>query len=166
VRSLVAIGAPTHALTAAERRSVHLLRWLYGILGPASVRRPLVAALIGPDADPVDAAIIYDAFTRAGRRGMFDAISWLSLDRADLTPTLRQLTTPTLLVANGNDPMWTVSAATAAIEGHPQAALALTPGSGHIGPLLQAPATIGDLVLDVWRDPSAAVSRHRQSLPA
>jgi pimeloyl-ACP methyl ester carboxylesterase len=97
---------------------------------------------------------------------MFDAIKWLSLNRPDLTPTLRQLTTPTLLVTNNGDPMWTVDAATTAIADHPHAGLTLTPGRGHVGPLLQAPAAVADIVLDVWCDPTAAVARHRVSLPA
>jgi len=161
VRSLVAIGTPTRALTPAERRSVTLLRWLYGILGPAPVRRPLVAALIGPGATPADAAVVADAFSRAGRRGMFDAINWLSLARPDLTPTLRGLVTPTLLTTNAEDSMWTVDAAAAAVADNAHAALALTPGRGHVGPLLQAPAALASLVAEVWADPAAAVRRHR-----
>jgi pimeloyl-ACP methyl ester carboxylesterase len=166
VRSLVAIGAPTHALTAAERRSVTLLRWLYGALGPAPVKRPLVAALIGPDAAPADAAVITEAFSRAGRRGMFDAISRLSLARPDLTPTLRGLTIPTLLITNADDPMWTLDAAAAAVADNQNVALALTPGRGHIGPLLQAPAAVADLVIEVWSDPVAVISGRRTASTA
>jgi hypothetical protein len=61
--------------------------------------------------------------------------------------------------------MWTMNAAATAIAEHPDAALALTPGCGHIVPLLQAPATIVDLVVEVWSDPVAAVARHRAALP-
>jgi hypothetical protein len=90
---------------------------------------------------------------------MHDAIGWLSLDRPDLEPVLRGLSTPTLLTTNVDDQMWTVEAARAAVTGHPSAAVANTPGRGHVGPLLQAPAAVADLVLEVWTDPASAVAQ-------
>ena len=163
VRSLVAIGAPVHALTPDERRTVRLLRTLYGLFGTAPVTRPLVSALIGPGAEPADAAVVAGAFRRAGWRGMHDAIGWLSLDRPDLEQVLRGLLVPTLLTTNVDDQMWTVEAAQAAVAGHRCAAVAVTPGRGHVGPLLQAPAAIADLVLQVWADPMSAVTQRAAS---
>jgi pimeloyl-ACP methyl ester carboxylesterase len=155
-RSLVAIGAPVHALTDAERRRVRLLTALYRLAGPGAVIKPLVDALLGPKAraeDPEGAAIVGGAFRRAERRAMVDAIRWLSLGRPDLTPVLDRLETPTLLTTNADDPMWTVAAAQAAAANLRNGALAILPGSGHIGPLLQAAPDVVALLTEFWRDP-------------
>ena len=155
-RSLVAIGAPVHALTDAERRRVRLLAALYRAAGPGAVVKPLVDALLGPKAradDPEGAAIVAGAFRRAERRGMFDAIRWLSLGRPDLTPVLDRLETPTLLTTNADDPMWTIAAAQAAAAHLRNGALAILPGSGHIGPLLQAAPDVAATLTAFWRDP-------------
>ena len=141
---------------AAERRRVRLLTALYRLAGPGAVIKPLVDALLGPKAraeDPEGAAIVAGAFRRAKRRAMFDAIRWLSLGRPDLTPVLDRLETPTLLTTNADDPMWTIAAAQAAAARLRNGALAILPGSGHIGPLLQAAPDVVALLTAFWRDP-------------
>ena len=169
-RSLVALGAPVHALTDAERRRIRLLAVLYLAAGPGAVVKPLTDALLGPKAraeDPEGAAIVAGAFRRAKRRGMFDAIRWLSLRRSDLTFALDRLETPTLLATNADDAMWTVAAAQTAAAHLRNGALAILPGSGHIGPLLQAAPDLVTLLTAFWRDPQAVIARHRtqQSSP-
>jgi pimeloyl-ACP methyl ester carboxylesterase len=161
-RSLAALGAPVHALTGAERRKVRLLAALYLAAGPGAVVKPLTDALIGAGArteDPEGAAIVAGAFRRAERRGMFDAIRWLSLRRPDLGPVLSQLETPTLLTTNADDAMWTVTAARSAAGRLRNGGLAILPGSGHVGPLLQAAPDVVSLVTGFWRDPQATVTR-------
>jgi pimeloyl-ACP methyl ester carboxylesterase len=170
-RSLVALGAPVHALTSAERRRIRLLAALYLTAGPGAVVKPLTDALLGPKTrteDPEGAAIVAGGFRRAERRGMFDAIRWLSLRRTDLGPVLGRLETPTLLTTNADDVMWTVAAARAAAAHLRNGALAILPGSGHIGPLLQAAPEVVTLVTAFWRDPQATITRHRtqESSPA
>jgi pimeloyl-ACP methyl ester carboxylesterase len=163
-RSLIAIGAPVHALSDADRRRTRLLAALYRIAGPGPVASPLVDALLGPKAraeDPEGAAIVAGAFRRAERRGMFDAIRWLSLRRRDLTPVLDRLETPTLLTTGPDDPMWTTAAARAAAAHLRNGALVILPGSGHIGPLLQAAPAVATLVTEFWHDPQATIARHR-----
>ena len=164
-RTLTAIGAPVHALTPPERRRVALVASLYRIGGPVRpVVNPLVDALLGPQArtdDPPGAAIVADAFRRADRRGMYAAIRWVSLDRPDLTPVLDTISTPTLLTTSAHDPMWTTSNARAAAGHLTQGALVILPGAGHIGPLLQAPSDVAELVTRFWRDPTAQLGHHR-----
>jgi pimeloyl-ACP methyl ester carboxylesterase len=163
-RSLVAIGAPVHALGDADRRRTWLLAALYRIAGPGPVVNPLVDALLGPKApaqDPEGTAIVAGAFRRAERRGMFDAIRWLSLRRPDLTPVLGRSGTPTLLTTGPDDPMWTTAAARAAAAQLRDGALVILPGSGHIGPLLQAAPAVVSLVTAFWHDPQATIARHR-----
>lgn len=171
-RSLVAIGAPIHALSSADRRRTRLLSTLYRLLGARPVVNLLVDALLGPHArtqDPDGAAIVADAFRRADRRGMYDAIRWLSLHRRDLTAVLDQIATPTLLTTGLDDPMWTVEAARTAATQLPNGALAILPGAGHIGPLLQATPEVNELVTAFWADPSGTVAvlgaHHDQRLP-
>ena len=162
--SLIAIGAPVHALSAAEHRRIWLLALLYRAAGPGAVVKPLVDALLGPKAraqDPEGAAIVAGAFRRAERRGMSDAIRWLSLGRRDLTPELDRLGTPTLLTTGPDDPMWTTAAARAAVGHLRNGALVILPGSGHIGPLLQAAPAVAGLVTEFWRDPQATIAQHR-----
>lgn len=163
-RSLIALGAPVHPLSDADRRLIRLLSWVYRIAGPGPVINPLVDALLGPKAraqDPESAAIITGAFRRAERRGMFDAIRWLSLRRRDLTPELGLLPTPALLTTNPDDPEWDTAAASAAAARLRDGALVILPGSGRIGPLLQAAPAVADLVTAFWRDPHATIARHR-----
>ncbi len=160
-RSLVALGAPVQALARAERRRIRLLAALYLVAGPGAVVRPLTDALLGPKAraeDPEGAAIVADGFRRAERRGMFDAVRWLSLRRTDLGPALGRLEVPTLLATNTDDAMWTVSAAESAAGRLRHGALAILPGSGHIGPLLQAAPDVVALVTEFWRDPQATIA--------
>jgi pimeloyl-ACP methyl ester carboxylesterase len=166
-RTLTAIGAPVHALTPPERRKVTLAASLYRVFGPVRpVVTPLVDALLGPQArteDPAAAAIVADAFRRASRRGMYAAIRWASLDRPDLTPVLDTISTPTLLTTGAHDPMWTVGNARAAAGHLSDGALVILPGAGHIGPLLQAPSDVTELVTRFWHDPAAQLARHRDA---
>ena len=92
---------------------------------------------------------------------MSDAIRWLSLRRRDLTPALDRSGTPTLLSTGPDDPMWTTAAARAAAAHLRNGALVILPGSGHIGPLLQAAPAVVTLVTAFWRDPQATITRHR-----
>jgi pimeloyl-ACP methyl ester carboxylesterase len=163
-RSLVAVGAPVHALSPADRRRTMLLAALYRIAGPRAVVRPLVDALLGPRAradDPEGAAIVADAFRRAERRGMYAAIRWLSLRRPDLTQILDSLGTPTLLTTGTSDPMWTTTSARAAAAHLTRGALVILPGAGHVGPLLQAAPAVIELVTAFWQDPDATVTNQR-----
>jgi pimeloyl-ACP methyl ester carboxylesterase len=163
-RSLVAIGAPVHALAPTDRRRTVLLAALYRMGGPQPVINPLVDALLGPRAraeDPEGAAIVADAFRRAERRGMYAAIRWLSLHRPDLTEVLDGLGTPTLLTTGADDPMWTVANARAAAAHLSRGALVILPGAGHIGPLLQAAPAVAELVTAFWRDPDTTLANQR-----
>jgi pimeloyl-ACP methyl ester carboxylesterase len=159
-RTLTAIGAPIHAYSDADRRRTRLLAMLYLAAGPRPVSGLLVDALLGPLAraeDPAGAAVVADAFARADRRGMYDAIRWLSLRRGDLTAVLDRLETPTLLTTGANDPMWTATDARASAAHLRNGALAILPGAGHVGPLLQAAPQVAQLVTAFWRDPQRAI---------
>jgi len=166
-RTLTAIGAPIHALSDADRRRTRLLSLLYRAGGPRLVAGLLVEALLGPGAranDPDGAAIVADAFGRAERRGMYDAIRWLSLGRRDLTPVLDRLDTPTLLTTGPDDPMWTTAAARDAAAHLRTGALAILPGAGHVGPLLQAAPDVTELVTAFWREPDRTIATQRRAV--
>jgi pimeloyl-ACP methyl ester carboxylesterase len=169
-RSLVAIGAPVHALSPADRRQTILLSWLYRLAGPLPpLVNLLVDGLLGSRArteDPEGAALVANAFRRADRHGMYAAIRGVSVGRPDLTPVLDRLATPTLLTTGTNDPMWTVANARAAAAHLANGALVILPGAGHIGPLLQAAPAVAELVGGFWRDPAATVAHHRRSVTA
>ena len=167
-RTLTAIGAPIHAYSDTDRRRTRLLSLLYRAGGPRLVSNLLVDALLGPHAraqDPAGAAIVADAFARAERRGMYDAIRWLSLHRPDLTDTLDRLDTPMLLTTGPDDPMWTTTAARAAAAHVRTGALVILPGAGHVGPLLQASAELAELLTAFWRDPEATITAQDSAPP-
>lgn len=160
-RTLTAIGAPIHAYSDADRRRTRLLSLLYLAAGPRPVSGLLVDALLGPRAraeDIAGAAVVADSFARAERRGMYDAIRWLSLRRRDLTDILDTLVTPTLLTTGPDDPMWTTTAARAAATHLRTGAAVILPGAGHVGPLLQAAPQVAQLVTAFWRDPQGTIN--------
>ena len=160
-RSLMAIGAPIPALSGVERRRIQLLATLFLVGGPRLVLRPLLDALVGPAIRAEDrdgAAIVADAFTRAGHLGMYDAVRWLSLRRTDLTPVLERLDTPTLLVTAKTDPMWTIPATQAAAAHLRHGTIAIVPGDGHIGPLLEATPELANLITAFWREPGTTIT--------
>jgi len=166
-RTLMAIGAPVHPLTIKERRRIQLLAALYLVGGPRPVLRPLVDALVGPATraeDPAGAAIVARAFTRAGHLGMYDAVRWLSLRRLDLTPVLDRLDTPTLIATARDDPMWTIPAAQAAATQLRNGTMAILPGAGHVGPLLQATPAAANLITSFWREPDITMATQRATL--
>jgi hypothetical protein len=43
--------------------------------------------------------------------------------------------------------------------------LVILPGTGHIGPLLQAPDELADLTIAFWRQPAQVAARHRVRSP-
>jgi pimeloyl-ACP methyl ester carboxylesterase len=164
IRSLIAVGAPIHSLGPADRRRTQLLAVLYRIVGARPLAAMLTDVLVGPDArrsDPTGAAIVADAFRRANRRAMHTAIASLSLSRPDLAPMLKAIATPVLITTGHNDPMWSVAEAQAATRDLPHAATVVQPGAGHIGPLLQAPEALIDLVTAFWRNPAQTVAGHK-----
>jgi pimeloyl-ACP methyl ester carboxylesterase len=168
-RTLMAIGAPVHALTVGERRRIRLLSALYLVGGPRPVLRPLLDALVGPATrveDPDGVALVAHAFARAGRLGMYDAIRWLSLRRPDLTPVLDRLDTPTLLVTAQDDPMWTVSAAQTAAAHLRHGTMTIVPGAGHIGPMLSRTPAAADLITAFWREPGITITARRAEIAA
>jgi pimeloyl-ACP methyl ester carboxylesterase len=164
-RSLIAIGAPVHAPTPSDRRRTALLSVLYLVGGARSVSNVLVDALLGPEArsqDPDGARIVANAFARARRRQMYQAIRWLSLERRDLTHVLDRIGAPTLITTGANDPMWTVENAKDAAAHLRQGSLIILPGAGHVGPLLQAAPAVVDLVKAFWLDPAGTVTAKRR----
>ncbi len=168
-RTLLAVGAPVHALSPRERRRIRMLSALYLLAGSQPVVRPLVDALLGPAAradDPDGAAIVARAFKRAGRVGMYDAIRWLSLRRPDLTPVLERLDTPTLLITGQDDRMWTVPAVRAAAAHLRHGAMSVLPGAGHLGPLFHRTPEATDLITAFWRGPDATITTLRATMAA
>ena len=161
-RSLMTIGAPVHAPSAKDRRQIRVLAAVYLVGGPRPVLRPLVDALVGSGSGPENsgsAAVVTSAFTRAGRLGMYDAVRWLAPSRPDLTPVLDRLEIPTLLATGADDPLWTVAAARAAAGHLRNGAMAVLPGAGHVGPLLEAsPTAAANLITTFWRDPDATIT--------
>lgn len=167
-RTLTAIGAPINAYSTEDRRKTALLMQLYRIAGPGPVTNLLVDVLLGPAAradDPDGAAIVAEAFRRADRTAMYDAVRWLSIPRRDLTPVLDRLDTPTVLTTGPDDPMWTTADARAAAAHLRNGALVILSAAGYVGPLLQAAPEVVELVTAFWADPQGTVAARRETVP-
>jgi hypothetical protein len=164
VPSLVAIGAPVHALGDADRRRIRLLAALYRIAGSGPVVNPLLDALLGPKAAPRTPRALPSSPAPSAARSAA-ACSTRSAGSACAAPTSPRCSadpgTPTLLNTGPHDPMWTTGAARAGAAQLRDGALVILFGSGHIGPLLQAAPAVVTLVNAFWRDPQATIARHR-----
>ena len=111
IRSLIAVGAPIHALGPADRRRTQLLAVLYRIVGARTLAAMLTDVLVGPDARRSTRRAPRSWPTPSGghRRAIHAAIASLSLSRPDLAPMLKAIATPVLITAGHNDPMWSVA---------------------------------------------------------
>ena len=156
-RTLITIGTPIHALTATERPKIAALVALYRRTGPIGpLVKPVVAALLGPQANKVDpeaAHLVADAFRRPGRQGMYLAVRSALLNRQDLTAAFSTLTIPALVVAGSDDPLWTPTAAHTAAKLAPNATTAVVEGAGHVAPLLHAALELSDHINTFWTRP-------------
>lgn len=167
VRSLVTIGTPVRALNVAERRQIAVLLPIYRLIGPVlPVVRALGNALLGARCDPRDARLVADAFRRANRAGMANAVRSASLGRPDITDVLPNVVAPTLMVTGQDDTMWTPAEARDAAAQLPSGACVIVPGAGHVAPLLQSAAAMIELIEVFWRDPAAFVAREAQAIAA
>jgi pimeloyl-ACP methyl ester carboxylesterase len=165
-RTLTAIGAPMPGFGDRERRLIRLLARLYRVGGPRAVMGPVLDSMLGPKArteDPVAAALVEAAVRRADRRGMYDALHWIHLNRRDLTPLLETIKTPTLFTTGPDDPYWTVAQAGRAAARMSNGARAVLPGAGHVGPLFRAPAELVELVRAFWANPLDTVAACREA---
>lgn len=155
IRSLVAIGSPTHALGAhggSERRKVQLLSVLYGLLGPIP---PITGAVLGAlltdrtrAGDEEACAIVREGFGGPPRRAMVLAARSFALDRPDLGDAAARIVAPVLFLATSDRGEWTPEQAAAVAAGMPDARAAAVPGRGI--PPLEAPRETLEEILAFW----------------
>jgi pimeloyl-ACP methyl ester carboxylesterase len=151
IKSLVTVGTPVQALTAAERRNIVPLVALYRALGPV---RPLVKgvekALLGSRYLPADGKVISAPLRRAERKGMHNAMHSVMLARPDLLDVLPNVKVPTRFVAVKDDPLAPVDKAEAAAALLPHGSTTVVPGGGHVAPLLQSAPLLGSIITTFW----------------
>ncbi|MGA7986938.1 MAG: alpha/beta hydrolase [Candidatus Dormiibacterota bacterium] len=153
-RTLVTIGTPIQALRASERRQIAALVALYRVVGPIgplvkAVERGLLSSRTrATDPDAVD--IVACALNRADRRGMHTAMRSVMLARPDLTPTLSDIVTPTLIITGDELPSFSPSDARSATAQLPDGTAAVIAGTRHLAPL-EAARSVAELVIAHWR---------------
>lgn len=154
VRSLIAIGAPTHKLAGAVRTKVQLLRPIYRVLGAVA---PITAAMLDAllsDAtrrdDPAAVEIVTGAFRAADRRGMSLAMRSFILERPDLHDESRAIAAPTLFVATDDRAEWTPAEAGAEVVHMRNATLVTLHGLRAL-PALESPDEVVAVVSGFWR---------------
>jgi pimeloyl-ACP methyl ester carboxylesterase len=154
VRSLIAIGAPTHKLAGAVRTKVKVLRPIYRVVGAVP---PITAAML--DAllsertrrdDPAAVEIVASAFRAANRRGMSLAMRSFILERPDLHDESRSIDAPTMFVVTDDRGEWTPAEAEAEVA-HMRNARSVTLHGGRALPALECPDEVVSVVSDFWR---------------
>jgi pimeloyl-ACP methyl ester carboxylesterase len=153
IRSLVTMGSPVAALSAAERRRIVPLVVAYGLLGPVGFIRSAVAdSLLTPAVRaqvPETEELVNDVLRRANRRGLGVVMRSVMLGRPDLTSLLPRIAAPTLLMVGDDDPMWTAVRARAAAAWLPNGGSVIISGSRHM-PALEAPDEVSRRILTFW----------------
>ena len=126
IRSLVTIGTPVQALSAAERVRTRLLLLVHRLLGPTSfIVDAVVETLLSPStrvSDPEAVAYVRRSFVEADPGRLRRAVVSISLHREDLAALLPEITVPTLMITGEQHSGWTPDRAAAAITTSPMAA--------------------------------------------
>ncbi len=152
-RSLVAIGTPVAAYTAAEARRTRLLLSLYRLLGPVGFIRSAVAeTLLAPatrERDPEAVDYVRAQIGGANRRRLRNAVVSISLGREDLTGRLPTIRVPTLFVTGADHGGFTPEQAYEAIALVPGGRCATVPDAAYLAPLEQ-PGEVARLVQAFW----------------
>ena len=156
VRSLIAIGSPTHHLTGAVRAKVLALKPVYRLLGPIPpVTGALLESLLSDSTragDPAAVETVASAFRAADRAGLAHAIRSFVLDRPDLHDEARSITAPTLFIATDDRGEWTPDEAADEV-GHMRNATLVTLHGGRALPALEAPDAVVGAVTSFWDRP-------------
>ena len=165
-RSLVTIGTPIEALTTPQARQVRMLLAVYRLTGPITpLVKPLCDALIGRSGDAQYKRLVAEAFRRAARAGMANAVRSISLHRPNLTADLAAVTAPTLFVAAADDPTWTPDDSRVAAAFLPNGQCEIVAGGGHVAALYEAPGAIVSLIQKFWRAAGDPVDRETHLCP-
>jgi pimeloyl-ACP methyl ester carboxylesterase len=153
VRSLCAIGAPTHRLGGFERVQVVTLRPVVRAFGFLPFVTGIIASSLLSDRvradDPEAVAVIVSGLRDLDRRGFDLALRSFVLGRPDLSAEARSLSIPALFAAGDDRSEWTAAQAQAVVEGMPNARVATLPGVRGIAPL-ETPAAVIALVREFW----------------
>ncbi|MGK5630175.1 alpha/beta fold hydrolase [Streptomyces sp. URMC 123] len=158
-RSVVAVATPVTGLGAAERAQTRVLAAVYRLVGP---RRPLVGAvtdvLLSPDSrrtDPEARRIVGEGLRRADRVGMHRAMHAMMLRRPDIGALLPLIEAPTLLLAGGEDAMWSPEDAARAARALRDGRSAVV-GGAHRLPALERPDEVVARLRAFWARTAAA----------
>ena len=158
IRTLVTAGTPVHPWARAVRLQTQLLLLpLYRLLGPvglisnAVVEGNLSTATRTHDALATD--LVRDAFARADRARMSNAIVSIGLRRKDLTPLLGSVQAPTLILTGADHPSWTPSQAESAAALLPHGSSGVVADAAYLLPL-EAPTDFTRRVRQFWAEHS------------
>jgi len=161
-RTLITVGTPVQAYDLKGRLELRVLLMIYRLLGPVRfIRDRVVEALLAPRTraeDPEAVELVRGCFGSADGKGLANAVVSISLHRADLTPELRSVRTPTLFVTGDQHSEWPLESAQEAARLAPNGAAALLSGTAYLGPL-EAPTAFSTLVREFWADPHATAAR-------
>ena len=162
IRSLVTIGTPVQALSAAERVQTRLLLLVHRLLGPTNfmvdaVVDTLLAAPTRAN-DPEAVALVRRSFVEADPGRLRNAVASISLHREDLDGLLPGITVPTLMITGEQHRGWTPAQGAAAITTMLDGHVAVVADAAYLVPLEQPAAVVG-LVRDFWASARAEAPR-------
>jgi pimeloyl-ACP methyl ester carboxylesterase len=153
IRTLTMIGTPVAALTPVERARTYLLLGLYRTTGASAVVvNGATAVLLSPHTrgnDRQAVTLVHECLRQADPRKLRNAISSVSLQRTDISDTLRQVTQPTLVITGADHHGFTPDQAVSACRLLPQGAVDVVPDAAYLAPL-EAPAAVADAITRFW----------------
>ena len=154
IRTLVAAGTPLHPWARAVRLQTQLLLLpLYRLLGPVGFISDAVVegnlSTTTRDRDPAATRLVRDAFARADRARMANAIRSVGLGRRDLTPLLGSIQAPTLFLTGSDHPDWTAEQVEAAAARVPHGSSGVVADAAYLLPL-EAPTAFSGWVREFW----------------
>ena len=101
------------------------------------------------DRDPAATGLVRDAFARADRARMANAIISIGLQRKDLAPLLGSVQAPTLILTGSDHPGWTPEQAESAAARMPHGSSGVVADAAYLLPL-EAPSAFSDWVRRFW----------------
>jgi pimeloyl-ACP methyl ester carboxylesterase len=152
-RTLVTMGTPIQALSLRAQIQTRFLLAAYRLLGPARlIRKGVADVLLSPATrahDPDAVHLVHDCIASADRKGLRNAVTSISLRRADATPLLQRIPVPTLFITGADHSGWTPDQAKAASRRLPEGSAAVVAHAAYLTPY-ERPEETARLIRDFW----------------
>jgi pimeloyl-ACP methyl ester carboxylesterase len=153
VRSLVAISAPTHPISAQLRLKIWALLPLYWVFGPRGLPLRAIEETLFTDNtrsnDPDAVALLTSSMRRTTNSAMVQAIRTAILNRTDLSRAATDITCPVLFVTTDDRGEWAPEQARR-VAATMSEAREVTISKARVIPAIEQPDDLADAVENFW----------------